>query len=333
MRLFVVALVLCTAALAAGCARPDASLLALNPVRPAAESPLAAAGFRLPAPRPARPSPPGLADMAKTAFWAAFTAGAYDALPNATLLLTAAYLQNPQDAEVTLLLAHAHLWKVSERRRSTQRDPTITDHLVLAETYFEEAYRLAPADHRIVGWLGSARAPLGVLRGDSLLAAEGYALLEEAAARYPQFNHFTAGFSLSALPASDPRFAVGLEHLWQNMESCVGARREAGPDVYALAGQTDTSCANAEKAPHNYEGFMLTLGDMLVKSGQPAEARTAYGRARFAPTYETWPYREMLEQRLLTADESAALFARATPDEAPETVFGSAYSCVVCHQR
>lgn len=275
--------------------------------------------------------------MAQESFWRAFYAGRYEALPGATALLTAAYLENPRDPEVALLLAHAHLWKVAERRRVEGRDPTVTDHLVLAEAYFEEAYRLAPTDHRIVGWLASVRIPLGGLRQDSALARRGYALLEEAARRYPAFNHFTAAFAMSGLPATDARYQRALDHVWQNVARCGGPRGGAVPSdrsVYERARAADPACANTPKAPHNYEGFMLNLGDMLVKAGKPEQARAVYAQARFAPAYADWPHRERLEQRILDAEGAAALFARArSPEEEPEMMFGSAYSCAACHQR
>ena len=295
------------------------------------------AAFGLAAPREAQASSPGLAQHAQGTFWEAFYAGDYGRLDEVTFLLTAAYLQNPRDAGVTLLLAHAHLWRVAERSRLGAADPTITDHLALAEAYFEEAYRLAPDDHRIAGWIGSARMPLGQIRQDSALARSGLDLLEESARLYPEFNHFTAGFALSGLPADDPGFAVALDHMQANVDRCLGgADAPADVSAYEAALRANPVCANTEKAPHNYEGFMLNLGDMLVKAGEPERARAVYARAELSPTYDDWPYRETIEQRVLDADEAAALFASAAADpevEEPETVFGSAYSCAACHQR
>lgn len=332
--------VLAALVIAAGCAGSDSYEPRESDPQTATRAPapsLAATDLRLPEPRPAQPSGSDLARGAKKSFWGVFDAGQYQALPGVIRLLTAAYLENPRDAEVTLLLAHAHLWKLAERRRLDERDPTITDHMVLAEQYFEEAYRLNPADHRIIGWLGSVRMPLGGLRQDSALAREGYLLLEEAARRYPEFNHFTAGFAMSGLPATDERYQRALEHVWQNVEQCGGTRgNEAlpGRSAYELAQEADPSCANTRKAPHNYEGFMLNLGDMLVKAGESEQARSVYARARLSPVYEEWPYREKVEQRILNAEEAAALFARTrSPEADPEIMFGSAYSCAACHQR
>ncbi|MEM0962026.1 MAG: hypothetical protein AAGK21_05730, partial [Bacteroidota bacterium] len=290
-----------------------------------------AGAMLLPEPRPPVASDGGLAPFAVQGFWDAFESGAYDALDRVRFLLTAAYLENPADPQVTLLLAHAHLWSVSERARLDTPDPTITDHLVLADAYFEEAFRLAPQDARIIGWLGSSRLPLGDLRRDSVLVAEGHALLRESVQRSPTFNHFTAGFILSSRPRASPEFADAVGQLWRNVDVCSGMRDASGGDAYEAALGVAVACANSEKAPHNYEGFMLTLGDVLLKDGRADEGKAIYRRAQLAPAYETWPYRDVLEQRLVDADSLVAEWTSGRSE--PEIVMGSAYTCTVCHQR
>ena len=65
-------------------------------------------------------------------------------------MLTAAYLENPSDPELALLLPHVHLWTLSERSRgAAAADPGITDHAILADRYFGEAHALASSDARI----------------------------------------------------------------------------------------------------------------------------------------------------------------------------------------
>ncbi len=306
-----------------------------TPPRPAAAQPAAQqqpGDLRLRASKAAQPSRTPSAAQAREAFWEAFYAERYDAIPGVIRQLTAAYLENPRAPEVALLLAHTHLWKVAERSRETTRDPTVTDHLVLAEHYFEEAYRLHPDDHRIIGWLGSVRLPLGAIRQDEALAGEGARLLEEGVHRYPAFNLFTSAFVRSSLPASDPRFRDAMQQLWRNIDTCSGTRADSSrtAEVYELARRADPACANSDKAPHNFEGFVLNLGDMLVKAGQPDSAIAVYARARLAPTYAAWPYREVLEARIRNARETAGRVQRGEP--AP-MMSGSAYSCAGCHAR
>lgn len=45
----------------------------------------------------------------------------------------------------------------------------LTDHLILAERYFEEARRLAAGDERIPGWLGGVQLALGTVHQDERL--------------------------------------------------------------------------------------------------------------------------------------------------------------------
>lgn len=296
-------------------------------------SPSAEGGLHLRATRQADLSETESASLAQAAFWDAFYAERYEAIPGIIRQLTAAFLENPHDPQTALLLAHTHLWKVSERNRAKVRDPTITDHLVLAEHYFEQAYRLRPDDHRIIGWLGSVRLALGAVRRDAGIAREGELLLAEGVRRYPEFNLFTSAFVRSGLPATDERFRGALEQLWRNVDACSGTRSDTAQPMaraYELAERADPSCANSTRAPHNFEGFVLNLGDMLVKAGEPVEAASVYARARLSPTYASWPYRLTLEERIRNAGDVAR---RASAGEAPPMMSGSAYSCAACHAR
>ena len=290
------------------------------------------ADLRLRAVKDANPSASESGVRARAAFWQAFYAERYDAIPGLLRQLSAAVLENPRDAETVLLLGHTHLWKVAERARLEARDPTIVDHLVMAEHYFEEAYRLNPGDHRIIGWLGSVRVSLGTVRQDSLIAAEGDRLLVESVQRYPQFNLFTAAFTHAGLPPDSPRFRHALDQLWSNVDKCSGVRDAAAADslTYELARRADRSCANSAKVPHNFEGFILNLGDMLVRAGRVDEAVSVYARARLAPDFATWPYRELLEDRIRNAAESVR---RAGEGQRTPMMAGSAYTCAGCHAR
>ena len=295
--------------------------------RPAAPQP---ADLRLRAPRAANPAASESAVRARAAFWEAFYAEQYKAIPGLLRQLSAALLENPGDAETALLLGHTHLWKVAERVRVEGRDPLIPDHLVLAEHYFEEAYRLNPQDHRIIGWLGSVRMSLGNVRKDPVLAAEGERLLEEGVHRYAQFNLFTAAFTHAGLPPESTGFRNAVDQLWRNIEMCSGVVHgdAAAAQTYERALKADRSCANSTKVPHNFEGFILNLGDMLVRANRPQEAVAVYERARLAPSYESWPYRAVLEERIQKAPESARLMGEG---QRSPMMAGSAYTCAACH--
>lgn len=283
-----------------------------------------------------RPSNTAQAEKARQSFWKTFHAGNYDALPRAIERLTAAYLKNPRDPKLALLLGHAHFWKGAERRRLAEVPATITDEFLLAEKYFEEARRLAPGDDRILGWLGGVRLALGSMHDDEKLTRRGFFMLKDAAEAYPAFNHFSMGFAMSAQPAGSERFADAVEHMWQNLDACVGERLDREAPAYGAYMSAATTegrkrvCWNGPEAPHNFEGFMLNFGDMLVKAGRPAVAQQIYANARLSKTYDSWPYRDTLEQRLVTAEERAR---QSAAGGTPALMVRSTFACTGCHAK
>lgn len=279
-----------------------------------------------------------LARTAKASFWNGFQSNNYDSIPGVIRQLTAAYLEDPRDPEVTLLLAHAHLWRIAESGRQKDPGPTITDDMILAEKFFEQALHLRPRDYRILGWLGSARMALGSIHQDERLTREGYFMLQESVEKFPEFNHFTIGFVMSSLPRTDRRYQDALDNMWEALDACFGKTdrgRPAPPDRALFTTQGPKRvCANSPLAPHNLEGFMLNMGDMLVKAGEPDVAKIVYANARASETFESWPYRNLLEQRIASADERAAVFNSLKPgDPEPEMMIHSSYGCTGCHAR
>lgn len=287
----------------------------------------------------ADPAQTELSRKARETFWAALHAGDYAQAPDVIRLLTAAYLENPKQPEITLLLAHAHLWTIAERVRRPELDPRITDHAILAERYFMEAHRLNREDDRILGWLGGIQLALGSIHQDERLTRRGYYLLHDAIRRYPEFNYFSAGYPLSSLPVQDEKFQEGVEDMWQDLALCAGEPIDrVNPDYRKyMALETSTGpkrvCWNSWIAPHNFEGFFLNMGDMLVKQGHVEPARRIYAIARLSKDYGAWRYKDLLEERIATADERARLFRGPDSQQHPETMFRSAHACTACHAR
>lgn len=278
-----------------------------------------------------------LAQKAQAFFWREFQAGRYNQIPEILRALTAAYLEQPRDPKLPLLLAHTHLWKVSERARTDGRDPRITEHLILAEKYFAEALALNPDDARILGWLGPVRMGLGTIDQREELVRRGYFDTLEGVDRFPEFNHFSMGYALSNLPASDPRFDEGVEQQWRNLDVCTGKKvdRDGNFDYTDFMAQETTTgpmraCWNVPMAPHNFEGFFLNMGDMLVKQGRAETAQKIYSFARLSKTYAQWPYRELLERSIADAAERAERF-KQSPATPPTVMFNSGHACTGCH--
>ena len=276
---------------------------------------------------------------AKAAFQSALAAGDYQAIPSVTEALTAAYLKAPADPTLALYVAHAHFWRVTERVREPSPRPTLTDDLLVAQAYFVEAQKLAPEDHRILGWLGGVRMALGKIHADERMVRDGYFTLQDGVSAFPEFNHFSKSYALSQLPRTHERFGEALEAMWLSIEACQAKFDRKNPDYARHFDPNAPSqgparvCYNVPAAPHNFEGFFLHNGDMLVKAGDAARAKVMYANARIVPSFKTWQFRGMLEDRILTADERARAFAAPDSRALPEMMVNSRAGCTGCHQR
>jgi hypothetical protein len=272
-------------------------------------------------------------------FWRTFHGGAYDEIPRVLALLTASYLETPSDAVTAAHIAWLHNWRMAERERLSSVPATITDDVMLARRYFEEAFRLDPSDARVLAFLAGHTVAEGTLHKDERLVRRGYFMLLEAIDAWPEFSLFTAGYVMSRLPADSPRFKEGLEWQWRTLDVCVQERFDRTNPDYAryLRLETKTgpkrACWNSRIAPHNLEGFFLNMGDMLVKSGDWQSAQKIYANAKRLPDYTTWPFAGVLEARIAQAQENVAAFNGAPGAPARPIMINSPFACMACHQR
>jgi hypothetical protein len=273
-------------------------------------------------------------------FWSTLHGGAYDRIPEALTALKAAYLGNPNDPVTASHVGWMHIWRLGERVRQPMVRPEITDDAVLARKYFEEAVRLDPGEARYLGFYASLLMAEGTIHKDEKMVRRGYYTMKDAVAAWPEFNHFTAGYSASTQPVESERYREALEHQWRNLDVCVGETVDRARPDYTRYMPLETRegskrvCWNSWIAPHNLEGFFLNFGDMLVKAGQPETAVAMYRNARLAREFPTWPYRAVLEERIASAAANVEVFRRAdAPPGAPTLMVRSAFACMACHQE
>ncbi|HEX4044528.1 MAG TPA: hypothetical protein VHZ76_02550 [Gammaproteobacteria bacterium] len=293
----------------------------------------------------AMPSHSHLAVTAEKHFWQTLHQGQYNNIPQTTKLLTAAYLENPNDPQLAAHLGFLHIWKITERARNPAiaDDPTIVNEIILAKKYFTDAVELNPNDARYQGFLGDSLLIEGKIFNDQRQQVQGYFTLKQAIHSWPAFNYFTAGYPMSILDAQNKQFKQGLAWQWQTLDLCAGTTVDRNnPDFTPyLARETQTgplrACWNSWIAPHNFEGFFLNMGDMLVKSGDWQTAIKIYNNAKLSKTYMHWPYRQMLEDRIAHAKENVTAFNQPVsltkPDFNNKLLFNSGYGCVACHQK
>jgi len=281
------------------------------------------------------------AARADEVFWRVLHSGAYDRIPEALTALKAAYMADPGDAVTAAHIGWLHIWRLSERTRLPHAGgPDITDDAALARKYFEEAVRLTPGEARYLGFYAAALMDEGSIHNDHRLIRKGYFTLKDAIAAWPEFNAFTAGYIAGLQPHDSSRFQDGLALLWENMDACVGERADRAHPDYARYMRLETRegpkrvCWNSWIAPHNFEGFFLHFGDMLVKAGDPTRAVTMYQNARLSADFATWPYRDALERRIADAAANVEAFRSADPPASGATMMvRSRYACMGCHQQ
>lgn len=281
-----------------------------------------------------------LARRADDLFWRTLHSGEYEKIPEALTALQAAYLENPNDAITAAHIGWMHVWRLAERARLDPVPPTITDHAVLSRRYFEEAVRLYPHEARYLGFYGAMLLAEGTIHKDEKLTRKGYFTLLKSVKAYPEFNYFTAGYSMSSRPYDSERFREGLEYLWLNLDACVGEKVDRQNPDYRKYMHVETKdgpkrvCWNSWIAPHNFEGFFLNFGDMLVKAGQTHVAVRMYANVKLTPDYATWKYQDVLEDRMRHAAGYVDLFRQDKPAPgAPRIMSQSHFSCMACHQR
>lgn len=281
-----------------------------------------------------------LAKQAEKTFWDNLHHGAYAKLPETTKLLTAAYLENPNDPQIAAHLGFVHIWKITERARLKTVPPTITDEIILAKNYFRDATLLTPDDARFQGFLGDSMLVSGKIAHNEREQVKGYFQLKRSIDMWPEFNYFTAGYVMSSLPAQSDHFKEGLEWQWKTLEACTGARIDRNNPDYRPYMTLETTqgpkraCWNSWIAPHNFEGFFLNMGDMLVKQGDWQTGVKIYKNAQLSKGYSTWPYRKMLEEHLKHAQENVAYFNKDKQQSPGRSIlFNSGNGCAACHQN
>jgi hypothetical protein len=283
-----------------------------------------------------------LATRADALFWITFHGGEYEQIPAALEGLTGAYVSDPRDAVTAAHIGWLHIWRLSERRRLTSVPATITDDAVLARRYFQESVALNPGEPRYLGFLASATLAEGAIHQDERLTRHGYFMLLDAIKAWPEFNLFTAGYVMSAQPADSRNFKRALKWQWQAADVCVGGKVDRNnPDFTRYMSLATTegkkrACWNSWIAPHNFEGFFMNMGDMLVKAGDWQTARRVYENVKLSPTYMQWPFRKVLELRIRDAADNVRAFNTTTEANAPadqQVMINSAFACMACHQQ
>lgn len=229
--------------------------------------------------------------------------------------LMTAYAVSPDDARVNLLLGLNHLWLAAE---GDMTNPTVIDHLILAEHFLARAQKLDPSDRRIPSWLSPVRLSLAGIHHDKEARDQSVRDIEAAYAEDPNFHSFTLALLGVGSGRESPEFQRGLAALRATAGGCAEAE--------------DPSCENRPRWPHNREAFTTFFADYELKAGHADRARDLLIRTQQDPDYPRWRFKNEVEDRLKNLEPYAALYANADPgDDPPHLMANGGSMCQSCH--
>lgn len=203
-------------------------------------------------------------------------------------------------------------------------------------TRLDKAHGLLPDDFRVTSFLALSQTMAGGLLGDSKLLDDGRDMFELGFEQHEPYGHFLRATALAPLARDDPKFELAVSDMLAAATGCgfpdgdATARYRYPSDP--TSNVSPNVCLNEGIVPHVWEGFLIAYGDIALKAGWKAEeARALYRSAQSAPSYDTWPFADVLEARIEDADNRAKAYQDQNPFNDPE--LWAAKICAGCHQR
>ena len=281
-------------------------------------------------------------------FWQVYHGNDYSAIPLVEAQLQQALERDPGNPALHALLGAAHFWHIGEGARDPNpNDPALAQDMPDAVVHFGQALMLdyyTPHylgyinDDHLPGYLGITTVHLGQLTNDPAVIARGDETLDFAAYQFPEFNNFNRWAAHNTEQKDTQSYQKALDSLWWGIDACAGTRIDReNPDLkpylnlLTSVGRKKACWWEGNIAPYSFEGYMLNLGNGLVKAGKIDAARVIFHNAHYAVNYETWPYRIVLES-IESSDLSAraALYADANPKNDPPLGVPNR-GCSYCH--
>lgn len=265
----------------------------------------------------------GASQAAIDRFWQAYHGNDYGPIPQVEAQLQQALAHDPNNPTLHALLGAAHFWHIGEAERDPNRtDPVLAEDMPDAVVAFGQALTLDYYtghsigyinDDHLPGYLGITTVHLGQMTNDPALIATGDQTLDFAVYQFPEFNNFNRWAAHNTDSKNSPTYQKALDSLWQGLDACAGTKIDRdNPDLkpylnlLTSVGRKKACWWEGDLAPYSFEGYMLNLGNGLVKAGDVGAARVIFHNAHYATNYETWPYRSVFE-----AIENSDLNARS----------------------
>lgn len=285
-------------------------------------------------------------ELEKT-FWLIFNEGDYEGIDSVLNNFKVSYLKNPKDPLIASRIAFLHAWRVTERARQINPQPTITDDLTMAARYFESAHILEPDNPITHGFFAAFALADGTIHHNDKKTTAAWFQAKEAIKAWPEFNQFTLAYLFNALPYDAQRSQMGIDLLNDVVQRCL--IEEPMTDPLKFAQQLDRerplgasaqeerlhrACANGTKAPFNIQGFLLNMADMHVRHGDTHNADRLYRTLAATKGFSNWPFKNLVSQRRKNLTTNVQNFRARPPIEKADVgmMFTSKYACMACHQ-
>jgi hypothetical protein len=281
-------------------------------------------------------------------FWTVYHGNNYEAIPEVQAQLHAALESDPNNPTLHALLGATHFWHIGEYTRDAKPDRNVLQQdMPTAVQLFQKALELDYNGQHLIGYINDDHLPgylgittvhVGQMSNNPNITAQGDQVLDYAAYQFPEFNNFNRWAAHNADPKNSESFKKALDSLWQGLDACVGGtidrtHPDVGPylNLQTSVGRKKACWSEGDIAPHSFEGYMLNLGNGLVKAGEVEVARIVYANAKYAKGYTGWPYRQVLEA-IAASDLNARAALYADADAANDPPLGVPNrGCVYCH--
>jgi hypothetical protein len=251
--------------------------------------------------------------------------------------------RHPKSAYALGRLAFLNLWQWQERYYFNPVPGDLPRTVSECFKYFRESFEVAPLNMAFRGFGGNCMMLTASLSQNDALMIEANKIALQAIRGLPEYSLFSLSYTFIQAPAESKRFKVGSEMVFRLLDICYGryVDRE-NPDIRSFIGESakiDTPyhyyCRNTFMTPHTMEGWLLTLGDVLVKAGRLKAAAVMYENVRASPGFAKWPFKFMVDDRLANLEKYSREFnlpidMLSAPDHATMAATGQ-YSCSLCH--
>jgi hypothetical protein len=222
-----------------------------------------------------------------------------------------------------------HLWRaVGSDAPLAQQFNDVSPALKL----LERGHELNPNEPHIGPFLGITQMGFGNVANDDKWREKGRKTIEDSIPLYAPYVNGVLMQGLGAVPRNHPYFADATKVVRSVFEGCGGshAQRAELSITYPKSSALGT-CWNGGIVSHVWEGAQLIAGDIFVKAGDAEQGRRLYNAAKLSPTYDHWPFRQVLDRRISEADERMALYLDGDDTNDPPTWMDEHRLCVGCH--